>query len=61
MRKVIGSNSIFVEPATDALGSNCYHWRVVYFDSIKIRRASALGGSTPIPGTIDSKEVIFIH
>jgi hypothetical protein len=28
---------------------------------LKIRRASALGGSTPPPGTIDSKEVILFH
>jgi hypothetical protein len=28
---------------------------------LKIRRASALGGSTPPPGTIDSEEVISFH
>jgi len=28
--------------------------------TLKIRRPSGLGGSTPPPGTMDSKEVIFV-
>jgi len=49
--KGIGGNRIFAGTASDALRSNCHQWRVIYFDSLKIRRASALGGSTPPPGT----------
>src|SRR4051794_8503677 len=36
--KVIGSISIFVGTASDALKSNCNHGKVDHFDALKIRR-----------------------
>jgi hypothetical protein len=49
--KGTGGNSTFGETASDALRSNSGHTRVKRFDALKIRRAPALGGSTPPPGT----------
>src|SRR5438105_2295676 len=36
--EVIGSNSVFVETASDALRSNCNHTMLKYFGPLKIRR-----------------------
>src|SRR5882672_9646046 len=45
----IGVNSTFVETASDALRSNSAYSKVDYPGDLKIRRAPALGGSTPLP------------
>ena len=49
--RVIGGNSTFADTAADALKRNSAYSSVAHCDALKIRRAPALGGSTPPPGT----------
>jgi hypothetical protein len=51
IRNVTGSNSTLPEAASGALRSNPTYSSVDHPRALKIRRASAFGGSTPPPGT----------
>jgi hypothetical protein len=51
IRNVIGRNSTFAETASDGLEGNSEYSSVDHLRALKIRRASAFGGSTPPPGT----------
>jgi hypothetical protein len=51
IRSVIGVNSTFTETASGAPNSNSAYSSVDHPRALKIRRASAFGGSTPPPGT----------